>query len=303
MSTLRVSLSATLRLRLSLIALGPEEFKDGVDQTRHCRGYIRKYSGSLFKKEADLKPHQSRYWLHAQYEDEAEFVEQTQVICQLYGQAQALAQQGVHLVSSDEKTGIQALERLYGATRPMQRGSVEKHEFEYKRHGTLCLLVNWLVGAGKVVAPTVSATRTENDYATHIEQTIATDATAGWIFIHDQLNTHYSESLVRLVAKHCEFEVDLGVKGKSGILHNAASRKQFLQDPTHRIRFVFTPKHCLWINQVELWFSILQRKLLKRASFACLDELKDKLLVFIDFFNEHLAKPFQWQYKGKILKI
>ena len=302
-SPLRISLSATLRLRLSFIALGSEEFKDGAHQTRHCRGYIRKYSGSLFKKEADLKPHQSRYWLHAQYEDEAEFVEQTQVICQLYGQAQTLEQQGVHLVSSDEKTGIQALERLYGATRPMQRGSVEKHEFEYKRHGTVCLLVNWLVGEGKIVAPTVSATRTEKDYATHIENTIASDAAAGWIFIHDQLNTHYSASLVRLVTKHCEFEGDLGVKGKSGILHNAASRKQFLQDPTHRIRFVFTPKHCSWINQVEPWFSILQRKLLKRASFACLDELKDKLLAFIDFFNEYLAKPFQWQYKGKILKI
>ena len=303
MSTLRVSLSATFRLRLSLIALGSEDFKDGAYQTRHCQGHFSQYSGSLFKKQADLKPHQSQYWLHAQYEDEAEFVEQTQVICQLYGQAQAFEQQGVHLVSSDEKTGIQALERLYGATRPMQKGSVEKHEFEYKRHGTLCLIVNWLVGQGKVVAPTVSATRNEKDYATHIEQTIASDAHAGWIFIHDQLNTHYWESLVRLVAKHRGLEGDLGVKGKSGILHNAASRKQFLQDPSHRIRFVFTPKHCSWINQVELWFSILQRKLLKRASFASLDELKEKLLAFIDFFNQHLAKPFQWQYKGKVLKI
>jgi len=225
------------------------------------------------------------------------------VICQLYEQAQTLEQQGVHLVSTDEKTGIQALERLYGAGKPMQKGSVEKLEFEYKRHGTLCVLVNWLVGQGKVVAPTVSATRNEKDYATHIENTIASDASAGWIFIHDQLNTHYSESLVRLVAKHCQIQEDLGVKGKSGILHNTASRKQFLEDPSHRIRFVFTPKHCSWINQVELWFSILQRKLLKRASFASLDELKEKLLAFIDFFNQHLAKPFQWQYKGKVLKI
>jgi transposase len=190
-----------------------------------------------------------------------------------------------------------------GPLSPCKGEAWKKHEFEYKRHGTLCLVVNWLVGQGKVVAPTVSATRNEQDYATHIEQTIASDASAGWIFIHDQLNTHYSESLVRLVAKHCQINEDLGVKGKAGILHNSASRKQFLQDPSHRIRFVFTPKHCSWINQVELWFSILQRKLLKRASFASLNELKDKILAFIDFFNEHLAKPFQWQYEGKILKI
>jgi hypothetical protein len=185
----------------------------------------------------------------------------------------------------------------------MQRGSVEKHEFEYKRPGTWCLLVNWLVGEGKVVAPTVWATRNEKDYASPIENTIASDASAGWIFMHDQLNTHYSASLGRLVAKHSQIQADLGVKGKSGILPKTASRKQFLQDPAHRIRFGFTPKPCSWINQVELWCSILQRKLLTRAFFASLDELKEKLLAFIDFFNEHLAKPFQWQYKGKILKI
>jgi hypothetical protein len=232
-----------------------------------------------------------------------EFVAQTQVICQLYGQAQALAQQDVHLVSTDEKTGIQALERLYGASKPMQKGSVEKQEFDYKRHGTCCLLANWLVAEGKIIAPSILPTRTEADYAAHIEQTIATDPTAGWIFIQDQLNTHYSETLVRLVAKHCQVEEDLGVKGKGGILENKATRKQFLEASSHGIRFVFTPKHCSWLNQVELWFSILQRKLLKRASFNSLDELKEKLLDFIAFFNQHLAKPFQWQYKGKVLKI
>jgi transposase len=225
------------------------------------------------------------------------------VICQLYGQAQELAQQGVHLVSTDEKTGIQALERLYGANKPMQKGSVEKQEFEYHRHGTLCLLANWLVAEGKMLTPTISSTRMESDYAAHLEQTIASDPGAGWIFIQDQLNTHYSETLVRLVAKHCQIQEHLGEKAKAGILHNKQTRKQFLEDPTHRIRFVFTPKHCSWINQVELWFSILQRKLLKRASFGSLEELKEKLLAFIGFFNQHLAKPFQWQYKGKVLKI
>lgn len=209
----------------------------------------------------------------------------------------------MHVVSVDEKTGIQALERLYGERKPIQKGRVEKIEFDYKRHGTLCLLANWQVAKGNLLAPTVSATRTEADYAAHIENTLATDADASWIFIHDQLNTHYSETLVRLVAKHCQIEQDLGEKGKSGILQDKHSRKQFLEDASHRIRFVFTPKHCSWINQIELWFSILQRKLLKRASFSSTEELKEKLLAFIDYFNQHLAKPFQWQYKGKVLKI
>lgn len=296
-------MSATLRVGLSPLALGQQEFTAGINPTRHCQGHFSQYSGSLFKKEGDLKPHQSRYWLHAQYDNEAEFVEQIQKVCQLYGQAATLEAQGVHVVSTDEKTGIQALERLYGASKPLQQGRVEKQEFDYKRHGTLCLLANWLVAEGKLLASTVSPTRTEADYATHIEQTIATDRLGGWIFIQDQLNTHYSETLVRLVARHCDLPDDLGVKGKSGILHSKASRKQFLEDPAHRIRLVFTPKHCSWLNQVEIWFSILQRKLLKRASFSSLDELKEKLLAFIEFFNQHLAKPFQWQYKGKILKI
>lgn len=164
-------------------------------------------------------------------------------------------------------------------------------------------MATWQVATGTVLTPSIGSTRTEADYAAHLEQTLASDPTAGWIFIHDQLNTHYSESLVRLVARHCGIDQDLGVKGKSGILLNKQSRKEFLEDASHRIRFVYTPIHCSWLNQVELWFSILQRKLLKRASFSSIQELKDKLLAFIDFFNQHLAKPFQWTYKGKVLKI
>ena len=142
-----------------------------------------------------------------------------------------------------------------------------------------------------------------HDWSSPIRQTVATDPQAEWIFITEQLNTHKSESLVRLVAELGGLPDDLGVKGTTGILHTMASRAAFLQDETHRIRFVYTPKHCSWLNQVELWFSILTRRLLKRGSFKSIQELKQRVLAFIDFFNETLAKPFRWTYIGKPLVV
>jgi len=113
----------------------------------------------------------------------------------------------------------------------------------------------------------------------------------------DQLNTHKSETLVRLVARHCNLTVELGDKGKSGILTSMESRAAFLTDPSHRIRFVYTPKHTSWLNQIEMWFSILVRKLLKRGSFNSVDDLTVQMRAFIDYFNQTLAKPFQWKFK------
>ena len=135
----------------------------------------------------------------------------------------------------------------------------------------------------------------------HLQQTVKNDPDGKWIFISDQLNTHKSASLVEWVAKECGVEEDLGVKGKSGILENMETRAKFLQDESHRIRFVYTPKHCSWLNQVEIWFGILSRRLLKRGEFKSTAELKERILKFIDFFNETLAKPFRWTYIGKPL--
>jgi transposase len=253
--------------------------------------------------EADLKPHRSRYWLNNQRNKDPEaFDADLENVCDHYVTAPTLQEQGVHLVSTDEKTGIQALERKY-PTRPMIAGKVELREFEYIRHGTLCLIPNLEVATGRIIAPSIGPTRTEDDFVAHVRQTIASDPEATWIFITDQLNTHQSEGLVRLVTEQCQIEDDLGVKGKSGILRSMKTRKIFLEDESHRIRFVYTPKHASWLNQVEIWFSILVRKLLKRASFSSLDDLRQRILKFIDYFNRTMAKPFNWTYTGRPLTV
>lgn len=253
-----------------------------------------------FLNEADLKPHRIKYWLNHEVEDEAVFRQEVRDVCKLYHQAEELHEQGVHVVSTDEKTGIQALERIH-PSHPMEPGKPEAVEFEYKRHGTQALIANFEVATGKVICPSVGDTRTEEDFVAHIRNTVETDSQGEWIFICDQLNTHKSENLVKAVAELCGIEDELGRKGKTGILQSMASRAAFLQDESHRIRFVYTPKHCSWLNQVEIWFGTLTRRLLKRGNFVSTEELKRRILAFIEFFNETLAKPFRWTYIGKPL--
>jgi hypothetical protein len=216
-------------------------------------------------------------------------------VCGLYAQAGRLAEQGVHLVSTDEKTGMQALERLHPDL-PPGPGRVQRREYEYRRHGTLCLTANLEVWCGWVIAPTLGPTRTEADFLAHVQQTVATDPQAGWVFVVDNLNTHQSESLVVWVAQTCGLKGDLGVKGQRGVLKSQPSRAAFLSDKGHRIRLVYTPKHTSWLNQVEIWFSILVRKLLRRASFTSVEGLQARVLAFIDYFNRTMAKPIRWLY-------
>jgi transposase len=245
-----------------------------------------------------LQPHRSRYWLNAHPKDPDAFGQQVAAVCELYEQAGLLAEQGVHVVSTDEKTGIQALERLHPDI-PMGPGRVQSREHEYQRHGTICLIANLEIWCGWIITPTLSLTRTEADFLTHIEQTVATDPGAGWVFVVDNLNTHQSESLVKYVAGACGITEDLGVKEKQGILKSQASRAEFLSDKCHRIRFVYTPKHTSWLNQVEIWFGILVRKLLRRSSFPSLDDLKERIRQFINYFNQTMAKPIQWLYSPR----
>jgi DDE superfamily endonuclease len=224
-------------------------------------------------------------------------------VCACYQAAPRLLQEeGIHTVSTDEMTGIQALERI-APTKPMRPGCPERREFEYQRNGTQCLIGNFEVSTGQVIAPTVQQTRTEEDFAAHIRQTVALDAEAGWIFVADNLTIHCSETLVRDVAEACGIEDDLGQKGKRGVLQSVTTRKAFLMDPKHRIRFVYVPKHTSWLNQIEIWFSILVRRVLKRGNFTSVADLREKILAFIDYFNRTLAKPFKWTFTGRPLNV
>jgi transposase len=250
---------------------------------------------------AQLQPHRSRYWLNTTETDPVLFASQVQMVCACYLDApQLYFYHETHTISIDEMTGIQALERV-AATRPMKPGQQELQESEYKRHGTVTFIGNFHVVTGELVAPTLGPTRAEADYATHIEKTIKLDPDAGYVLLMDNLNTHCSATLVELVARLCNLKEDLGKKGKHGILKSQKSRQEFLSDLSHRIRIQYTPKHSSWLNQIEIVFGIVARKVIRRGSFTSVTDLRDKLLAFIDYFNQVFAKPFNWTYTGRPL--
>lgn len=222
-------------------------------------------------------------------------------ICKAYLEApQRWAGEGLKTVSTDEKTGMQALARN-APDLPLKIGQVCRQEYEYTRHGTLCLIANLDVSTGRIISPSIGQTRNEHDFKEHIRQTVSSDLSVNkWLFVVDNLNTHQSESLVFWVAELSGLSVDcLGIKGKFGILKTMVSRALFLQDPTHQVCFLYTPKHCSWLNQIEIWFGILSRKLLRRGNFVSQADLKTQLEEFITYFNSVLSKPFKWTYNGK----
>jgi hypothetical protein len=212
-------------------------------------------------EKGDLKEHLIRYWLTPPAD--AHLEEKVTDICTLYQEAPVLAQQGEQVLSTDELTGVQALERRHPGL-PQAPGKVERREFESIRHGTSALLLSRDVVSGKLVAPWCGQTRTEEDFLTPVQQGVATcpQARRGH-FVLDNLNLHHSASLVRWVVYLSGITDDLGVKGRSGILATQASRAVFVRDPTHKVVFHYTPTHSSWLHQIEIWLSILVRKLLR----------------------------------------
>ena len=231
------------------------------------------------------------------------FETKSAAINDLYRRAPELAEQGEIVISNDEMTGVQAREQKAPA-KPTIAGRPRLVEYEYIRHGTLSFIVSFNVSLGGVLLATSGPTRKENDYVAHIRQLVhSRPEVKRWHIVVDNLNTHCSASLVRFVAAESDLDIDLGIKGVSGILKSMKSRAKFLSDPDHRIVFYYTPKHASWMNQVEIWFSILTRKLLRNGNFISKEDLRNKLMRFIDYYNDTMAKPFKWTYQGKALSV
>ena len=219
-------------------------------------------------------------------------------VCEVY--AQVPETEDEIAFSIDEMTGIQAPERI-AADLPMSPGKPVAREFEYKRNGTQTLIAAMNIALGKITAH-CGDSRTEIDFACFVDDLLQQNpGFKQYHFVLDQLNTHKSETLVRLIAEYCNITDDLGVKGKSGILKSMETREQFLSDTGKSVVFHYTPKHCSWMNQIEIWFGILMKKVIKRGNFTSTEDLKIRLVEFIDYFNRTMAKPFKWTYRGKPL--
>jgi len=241
-------------------------------------------------------------WLNPNIEDWDEFQATVKEVCEIYLSSEELSKEGVHVYSTDEKMALQALEHA-NPKHTMKPGQVEGIDPEYERHGTTGIIASRDVVTGEIVAPLIQPTRKEEDYLQHIKNVVAVFPDDDHIFINDNLNTHKSESLVRFVAEIEGIDSSsLGIKSKCGILKNMETRSEFLSDKSHQIVFVYTPKHCSWLNQIECWFSIITRRLLnKRSSFISVDELEQKIWDFIDYYNQFLKRPFRWNFKGNLL--
>ena len=191
-----------------------------------------------YLREAELQPHRSKYWLNTKEKDPVVFQAKVEGVCDCYLDAPRLyAEENTHTVSTDEMTGIQALERI-APTLPLDKGKTECREFEYARHGTLTLIGNFHVVTGELIAPSLGPTRTEADFVVHVAQTVNTDPTASWVFVVDNLNIHISETLVQWVAQSCSIEQELGKKRQSGsaAIASHTARVSVGQEPSRSLR-------------------------------------------------------------------
>jgi len=239
----------------------------------------------------DLKPHKSEDWRNSH---DAHFDAKAHAICQLYIKALEAYQQGRLVICCDEKTGRQVLERK-APTKPAQPGRRERREHEYIRRGTRVLINSLAVATGQI-AWTMGATRKTADFVAHLKhvyQSLPPMPRYDWIM--DNLNTHWSLDVCRLVAQWCQVPFD-PKKLKTG-----AQRRVFLCDPSHGHVFHFTPKHGAWLNQAELFFGVLHRRFLARGSFRSMAEFEARLERFLQDYNTRHAHPYRWTYTGEPL--
>jgi hypothetical protein len=241
--------------------------------------------------EADLKPHRSVYWLNSHDPD---FDAKARNICQLYLDAPRLHEQGRLVLSSDEKTGMQILERKY-PTRLAQPGHPEKRELEYIRHGTRALLTTFCVPTGQVVW-NLGPTRTSVDWVRHLDHvTTQFPLMKRFDWVVDNLNTHWGLEVCQWVAK-CS-----GTPFVSKALQTGLERRTVLSDPSHKHVFHFTPIHGSWLNQVELFFGVLSRRFLKRGDFANAESFEERIQRWLTTYNRDHAHPDRWTYTGEPL--
>jgi hypothetical protein len=241
--------------------------------------------------EADIKPHRSVYWLNSH---DPAFAGKAHLICQLYVNALRFYQEGRLVICVDEKTGMQILQRKY-PTQLVQAGQPEKREHEYIRHGVRAWLASFLVPTGQVLW-NLGVTRTSEDFAAHLAHVLRQlPDMARYDWVLDNLNTHWSLEVCQLVAGWCKrpFEPKM--------LQRGIQRRAFLSDLGHKHVFHFTPIHGSWLNQVELWFSVLARRFLKRGDFGSVEDFEGRLGEYLEVYNTHTAHPYRWTYTGQPL--
>lgn len=238
--------------------------------------------------QADIKPHKWRYWL--QITDPA-FETRMKDVTGIYLQAIALMKAGVPVFCMDEKTGMQALERET-PDRPTRSGKARRRDHRYKRRGTTCLIGVFQVATGKVWGRFVLS-RDAKTFAAIVDEVCASMPNAKAIhFVTDQLSTHWHLEVCKVVAERSALTHD------PAALKTGKQRKAFLLDAAKRVIFHFTPLRGSWLDQIEIWFSILSRKLLLLESFTSITDLQTKVFAFIDHYNRNLARPFRWTYTG-----
>jgi hypothetical protein len=239
--------------------------------------------------EADLKPHRRVYWLNSHDPD---FEAKAQAICALSLNALRFFAHDRVVMCTDEKTGRQILQRTY-PTQPMVPGKPEQRAHAYIRHGVRALIASFVVATGQVVWH-VGQTRTSADFAAplaHVGTQLPAMRRYDWVV--DHLKTHWSLAVCRRVAPWCE------VPDVARDLRRGVQRRAFLSDPSHRHVFHFTPKHGSWLNQVELWCSVVARQFLKRGDFDAAHTFETRLTDYLEVSNTHHAHPYRWTYTGQ----